>query len=78
MSELVFLTRDDCVNTTAMSANLDQALKAMNLPSGYRIVKLETLPAGDAHGGYPTPTLLYANKDVFGMAEPSAPFPTPT
>jgi hypothetical protein len=32
MSNLVFLTRGGCVNTTTMRANLDEALKAMGLP----------------------------------------------
>lgn len=78
MSELTFLTRDGCVNTVTMRANLDEALRALGLPSDYQVINLETLAATDARGGYPTPTVLYANKDIFGMSEPSVPYPPPT
>jgi hypothetical protein len=78
MSNLVFLTRGGCVNTTTMRANLDEALKAMGLPHDYQFVDLETLAATDARTGYPTPTVLYANRDVFDMAVPTPPFPAPT
>lgn len=75
---LVFLTRDGCVNTTTMRANLDQALGSMGLPAKYEVIDLAALAEHDVRGGYPTPTVLYQNTDLFGMAEPRAPFPPPT
>lgn len=78
MNDLVFLTRDGCVNTTIMRANLDAALQAMGLPADYQFVDLETLAATDPRIGYPTPTMLYKGTDLLGMAEPSPPFPEPT
>jgi len=36
------------------------------------------LPADDIRRGYPTPTLLFANRDVFGLAVPTPPLPQPT
>lgn len=78
VKELVFLTREGCVNTATMRGNLDEALKSMGWPSDYQFVDVDTMPEGDARRGYPTPTLLYANKDVFGMTEPTPPYPTPT
>jgi hypothetical protein len=78
MSDLVFLTRGDCVNTAKMRASLDEALKVMNLPNNYQFIDLDTLPKADARTGYPTPTVLYANRDLFGMAIPTPPFPEPT
>jgi len=78
MGNLVFLTRDGCVNTTTMKANLDDALRSSGRPSAYQVIDLETLPDGDVRRGYPTPTVLVSNRDLFGMAEPQPPFPTPT
>ena len=78
MGTIVFLTRDGCVNTTTMKANLDEALRSSGRPSGYQVVDLDTLPDGDVRRGYPTPTVLVSNRDLFGMAEPQPPFPTPT
>lgn len=78
MTELVFLTREGCVNTTTMKANLDDTLRSMGQSAGYQVVDLDTLPEGDGRRGYPTPTVLVANRDLFGMAEPTPPYPTPT
>jgi hypothetical protein len=77
-SKLVFLTRDGCVNTATMRANLDAALKSLSVASSYDVVDQGTLPEGDIRRGYPTPTLLYGNSDVFGMPAPSPPLPDPT
>ena len=73
MKELVFLTRDGCVNTPLMREQLDVALASLGLPKDYQVIDSDTLPASDARGGYPTPTLLLANKDLVGMAEPPTP-----
>lgn len=74
---LVFLTREGCTTTATMRANLDDALRSLGRASEYQVLDLDTLPEADARRGYPTPTLLYANRDVFGMAEPKPPFPEP-
>ena len=75
---LVFLTRGGCVNTTVMRRHLDGALKALGLAAGYEVVDQDTLPQTDGRRGYPTPTLLYEARDVFGMSVPTPPFPGPT
>ena len=75
---LVFLTRGDCVNTATMRANLDEALKGMGRPLDYQFIELESLPTSDARTGYPTPTILIGARDLFGMTEPTPPFPDPT
>jgi hypothetical protein len=77
-AKLVFLTRAGCANTAAMRANLDDALRSLGLMSNYEVIDLDGLPEGDARRGYPTPTLLYENRDVFDLPEPRAPFPEPT
>ena len=61
-----------------MRARLDEALRAVNLASDYQVVDLAVLKADDVRTGYPTPTLLYRSKDVFGMAQPVRPFAAPT
>jgi hypothetical protein len=77
-ADLVFLTRDGCVNTPDMVVNLDDALKALGLPSDYTYLNIGTLPKTDARTGYPTPTVLYKGKDLFGMPKPTPPFPEPS
>lgn len=75
---LVFLTRGGCVNTDTMRARLDEALRSMRSTLEYAVVDLDTLAETDARRGYPTPTLLYGNRDVFGLPEPQPPLPEPT
>jgi hypothetical protein len=74
---VVFLTRGGCVNTTVMRRNLDEALKALGL-ADYEVVDQDTLPTTDVRRGYPTPTLLYQDRDIFGMAVPTPPLAAPT
>lgn len=78
MADLVFLTRDGCVNTVTMRANLDDALKALGLQNDYQYIDADTLNESDPRGGYGTPTVVYRNRDLFGMAEPPVPHPAPT
>ena len=75
---LVFLTRGGCVNTTVMRRNLDEALKALGRAASYELVDQDTLPRTDVRRGYPTPTLLHADRDIFGMSVPKPPLPDPT
>ena len=77
-TDLVFLTRDGCVNTTAMRANLDEALRSLGLPTEYQVLDLETVPNTDTRAGYGTPTVLYRNRDLFGMPEPRSRNPEAT
>ena len=68
--DLVFLTRDECVNTTRMRSSLDQALKSLALPTNYQLVDADKLEPSDRRRGYGTPTVLYKSRDLFGTAEP--------
>jgi hypothetical protein len=74
MKDLTFLTRDGCVNTPDMVNNLDDALTALGWPKDYQFVDIGKLPKTDVRTGYPTPTLLYRGKDLFGMAGPRPPY----
>lgn len=76
--DLVFLTRAGCVNTDTMLARLNVALQAEGLSANYQVIDADTLPAGDPRGGYGTPTVLVAGRDLFGMPEPTAPLSAPT
>ena len=76
-TDLVFLTRDGCVNTPDMVNNLDDALRSMGFKLDYQYLDIGKLPAKDARTGYPTPTVLWKGKDLFGMPVPTPPFPEP-
>lgn len=78
VDQLVFLTREGCVNTTTMRANLDDALNKLGLSRQYQFVDADTLKPSDPRGGYGTPTVLYDGRDLFDMPEPSVPHPAPT
>jgi len=78
MKDLVFLTREGCVNTVTMRANLDEALKALALPNDYQFIDADTLASSDPRGGYGTPTVLHQGQDLFGMEEAPIPHPPAT
>src|SRR5262249_14322168 len=77
-ADLVFLTRDGCVNTPAMVLNLVKELQALDLPPDYQYVDVGRLPKTEARTGYPTPTVLYKGTDLFGMPKPTPPYPEPS
>src|SRR5262245_35837424 len=58
-TDLVFLTRDGCVNTPDMLNNVDDALRGLKLPLDYHVINIGTLPKTDPRTGYPTPTVLW-------------------
>ena len=76
VTNLIFLTRDGCVNTSRMRSNLDEALKSLALPTNYEFIDADKLKPSDLRRGYGTPTVLYKDRDLFGktpFAPPSAP-----
>jgi hypothetical protein len=75
---ITFLTRTGCANTDRLRANLDSALKTLGRPVSYAMIDLDTLARTDVRSAYPTPTVLYQDHDVFGMAVPQPPYPEPT
>jgi hypothetical protein len=77
-ADLTFITRDGCVNTPDMLSNLDDALRGLRLALDYQVVNLEKLPKTDPRTGYPTPTVLYRDRDLFGMPIPTPPYPEPS
>lgn len=77
-AKMAFLTREGCANTAIMREHLDAALRSLNLPVSYAVINLDTLPDTDARSGYPTPTVLLGNRDLFGMPEPPVPHPPAT
>ena len=76
--DVVLLTRGGCVTTGTMRARLDDALRAMGSTLEYEVLDLDAVPESDLRRGYPTPTLLYGNRDVFDLPVPQPPFPEPT
>ena len=61
--DLVFLTRDGCVNTPDMVNNLDDALAGLKRPKDYAYINIDRLPKTDVRTGYPTPTILWKGRD---------------
>jgi hypothetical protein len=77
-ADLVFVTRDGCANTPDMYINLDDALRGLGLAPDYQVVNLDKRPKHDPRSGYPSPTVLYRNRDLFGMSQPTPPYPEPS
>ena len=71
MRDLVFLTRDGCANTATMRSRLDEALRALALTTDYAFIDVDKLESSDRRRGYGTPTVLYKDRDLFGMAPPT-------
>jgi len=78
MKDLTFLTRDGCVNTPDMQLNLDDALIRLGWRRDYQVINIGTLKTTDVRTGYPTPTLLWKGKDIFGMPAPKTPYGAPS
>ena len=72
MHDLVFLTRDGCVNTARMRSSIDQALKSLALATNYKLIDVDKLEPSDRRRRYGTPTVLYKSRDLFGKTEPPA------
>lgn len=77
-ADLVFLTRDGCVQTDRMRANLDAALRQLKRTTDYTVIDADTLGAKDVRRGYGTPTVLSKGRDLFGMPEPEPAEHSPT
>lgn len=73
-----FLTRDGCVNSALMLANLRQAIVGAGASTVVDIVDQGKLRNTDARRGYGTPTILVNGVDPFGQPEPVVPFPPPS
>ena len=76
--DLTFLTRDGCVNTPIMRKNLNDALRTLGWKPEYQVIDIGTLSSTDVRTGYPTPTLLWKGRDIFGMPAPRPPYAVPT
>ena len=50
---------------------MDVALRALALTTDYALIDVEKLEPSDRRRGYGTPTMLYKNRDLFGMAPPT-------
>ena len=77
-TDLVFLTRGECPTTPDMALKLGDALKALGWGDDYQVINIDKLSPSDMRRGYPTPTLLWKGRDVFGMPALKPPFPPPT
>jgi len=78
MEDLTFVARRGCICVADMQFNLDDALLAGGWRRDYQFIDIGTLEPTDERKGYPTPTLLWKGKDIFGMPAPEPPFNAPS
>jgi hypothetical protein len=78
MKDLALLTRDGCGLSPQMTSSLNRALTALGWPKDYQQINISTLKSADSRTGYPTPTLLWKGRDVFGLSVPKPPYDVPS
>jgi hypothetical protein len=76
--ELQFLTREGCQNTARMLENLNAAIATGKVSATYTLIQQDGLSRDDPRSGYPTPTILLDDRDIFGLSVPQQPFPEPS
>ncbi|MGD9902777.1 MAG: hypothetical protein AB7U83_04850 [Vicinamibacterales bacterium] len=72
------LTRAGCTRTPLLKARLAEALQRLGAVAAVDVLDLDGLPAADARGGYGTPTILVAGRDLFDLPAPTWPWPSPS
>jgi hypothetical protein len=75
---LTFVTCSGCSTSGLLRRRLHEALMSLGLKPVFEIVDIESLPRTDPRRAYPAPSVLWGGRDLFGMAEPPAPYPMPT
>ena len=75
---IVFLTREGCTNTPLLENNLKIAISELSSGIQYQVLDQANLSAEDSRAGYPTPTILLRGHDLFGLPQPTPPFPAPS
>ena len=67
--EIEVLGFEGCPNSPKFRQRVDSAASSV---SGLRVIHIdqESLPPDDLRRGYPTPTALVDNRDLFGMPRP--------
>jgi hypothetical protein len=63
----------DCPNTPALRNNLKAALAAIGAGWTFTDTNQEQLAESDIRRGYPTPTILVNDRDLYGLPVPTAP-----
>src|SRR5262249_43626384 len=74
---LVLLARDTCACLPDMVKSLERALAVLGWAGDYACVNIGSLDDADVRKGYPSPTLLWHGRDLFGMPVPTPPFAAP-
>lgn len=64
---------EGCPNTPELRTNLTAALASIGKGWTFTDTDQEKLPEGDLRRGYPTPTVLVNDRDLYGLPVPAAP-----
>ena len=73
------LVRGGCATSQQLEPRLEAALAGRAEPGlVLRVVDQDALPTEDPRRGYATPTILVGGADLFGLPEPTPPFPEPS
>ena len=75
--DVELLTRNGCQNSPMLLERLLLAIESM-ANVDFVIVDQEALAVADPRRGYTTPTILVDDRDLFGLPEPTLPYPAPT
>jgi len=75
---LTLLTCSECAAGPELRRRLHAALRQLGVKPIFSIVDVAALPLTDPRVAYPAPTLLWRDRDLFGVPEPPAPYPPPT
>lgn len=75
---LTLLTCSQCSAGAELRRRLHQALRQLGLKPVFSIVDVASLPRTDPRIGYPAPTVMWRERDLFGIPEVPAPYPPPT
>jgi hypothetical protein len=78
LKDLVLLVREGCSGSAELRDNVGQALESLAPRPTLQVVDQGSLASDDPRTGYPTPTLLLDDADLFGLPVPRPPFPEPS
>jgi hypothetical protein len=75
---LTLLTCSECSAGLELRRRLHEALQQLGVKPIFSVVDAGSLSRTDPRAAYPAPTVLWRDRDLFGVPQPPAPYPAPT